>query len=58
MAALANKLKAPMAAQGVAMREYLGETLLPVITRVKDVHAALEAKGEDIATSCDAHLFQ
>lgn len=55
---MANKLKAPMAAQGVAMREYLGETLLPVITRVKDVHAALEAKGEDIATSCDAHLFK
>ena len=45
VAALANKLKAPMAAQGMAMREYLGETLLPVITRVKDVHGALESKG-------------
>ncbi|KAI0722459.1 hypothetical protein C8Q72DRAFT_890008 [Fomitopsis betulina] len=44
VAALANKLKAPMAAQGVAMREYIGETLLPVIARVKDVHATLEAK--------------
>ncbi|KZT71414.1 hypothetical protein DAEQUDRAFT_810065, partial [Daedalea quercina L-15889] len=42
--ALANKLKAPMAAQGAAMREYLGETLLPVIARVREVHAALENK--------------
>ena len=58
VAALANKLKAPMAAQGVAMKEYLGETLLPVISRVKDVHAALEAKGKDIAASCDAHTLK
>lgn len=48
VAALANKLKAPMAAQGVAMREYIGETLLPVIARVKDVHATLEAKSKDL----------
>ncbi|KAH9930604.1 uncharacterized protein B0H18DRAFT_1083726 [Fomitopsis serialis] len=44
VAALANKLKAPMAAQGAAMREYLGETLLPVIARVKEVHGLLEDK--------------
>lgn len=55
--ALANKLKAPMAAQGVAMREYIGETLLPVITRVKDVHATLEAKSKELRASCDAHTI-
>ncbi|KAH9832995.1 uncharacterized protein C8Q71DRAFT_775912 [Rhodofomes roseus] len=44
VAALANKLKVPMAAQGAAIRQYLGETLLPVIARVKEVHALLEGK--------------
>ncbi|KAH9950261.1 hypothetical protein B0H21DRAFT_724041 [Amylocystis lapponica] len=42
LVALANKLKAPMSAQGAALKQYLANTLVPVVTRVKEVHGILE----------------
>ncbi|CCM02238.1 uncharacterized protein FIBRA_04319 [Fibroporia radiculosa] len=42
--ALANKLKAPMSAQNTAMKQYLAETIVPVITHVKELHGTLEDK--------------
>ncbi|KAI0929041.1 hypothetical protein AcW1_006095 [Taiwanofungus camphoratus] len=42
--ALVDKLKAPMSAQGAALKQYMVETIVPVITRVKEVHGALEDK--------------
>ncbi|OBZ69325.1 hypothetical protein A0H81_10944 [Grifola frondosa] len=44
LSALAHKLKAPMAAQGAALKQYLANTLIPVVTRVKEVHGVLEDK--------------
>lgn len=34
-----------MAAQGAIMKKYLADTLVPVLTRVKEVHGLLEDKG-------------
>ncbi|KAF9817844.1 hypothetical protein IEO21_03186 [Rhodonia placenta] len=44
LAQLANRLRAPMAAQGAIMKKYLADTLVPVLTRVKEVHGLLEDK--------------
>ncbi|KAH9900842.1 hypothetical protein C8Q73DRAFT_220958 [Cubamyces lactineus] len=41
---LVEKLQAPMAAQGAALKQYLADTVLPAYSRVKDVHAVLEDK--------------
>lgn len=46
LAALANKLKAPMSAQGQRLKQYMMETILPVVQRVKQVHETLEDKGQ------------
>ncbi len=43
--AMVEQLKAPMAAQGSALRQYLKETLLPAINQVKGVHGELDDKG-------------
>ncbi|KAL6301784.1 hypothetical protein BKA93DRAFT_738023 [Sparassis latifolia] len=40
--ALVNKLKAPMSAQSVSLKQYLADTLLPVITRMKEAHETME----------------
>lgn len=45
MLELVQKLKAPMAAQGVALKQYLADTVLPAYSHVKDVHGVLEDKG-------------
>ncbi|RDX47013.1 hypothetical protein OH76DRAFT_1473180 [Lentinus brumalis] len=42
--AMVEQLKAPMAAQGSALRQYLKETLLPAINQVKGVHGELDDK--------------
>ncbi|EIW51819.1 uncharacterized protein TRAVEDRAFT_67611 [Trametes versicolor FP-101664 SS1] len=44
MLELVQKLKAPMAAQGVALKQYLADTVLPAYSHVKDVHGVLEDK--------------
>ncbi|KZT09731.1 uncharacterized protein LAESUDRAFT_674696 [Laetiporus sulphureus 93-53] len=44
LVALANKLKAPMSSQRDAMKQYLGETIIPVMSRVKKVHGVIEDK--------------
>ncbi|PSS31044.1 hypothetical protein PHLCEN_2v2376 [Hermanssonia centrifuga] len=44
LTALANKLKAPMSAQGQRLKQYMMETILPVVQRVKQVHETLEDK--------------
>ncbi|KAI0636441.1 hypothetical protein C8Q77DRAFT_1092755 [Trametes polyzona] len=44
MLELVQKLKAPMAAQNVALRQYLGDTVLPAYSHIKNVHGVLEDK--------------
>ncbi|KAH9848870.1 hypothetical protein C2E23DRAFT_785223 [Lenzites betulinus] len=44
MLELVQKLKAPMAAQGVELKQYLADTVLPAYSRIKDVHGVLEDK--------------
>ena len=34
-----------MSSQAAALRQYLADTLVPVVTRVKDVHGVIEDKG-------------
>ena len=52
VAALVEKLRSPMNAQSQELKQYMIETILPVVKRVKDVHEALEDKG----LSCIARL--
>ncbi|EMD38075.1 hypothetical protein CERSUDRAFT_49181 [Gelatoporia subvermispora B] len=42
--ALVERLKAPMTAQGQRERQFLLDTLVPVIRRAKDVHVTLDDK--------------
>ncbi|PCH37760.1 hypothetical protein WOLCODRAFT_135836 [Wolfiporia cocos MD-104 SS10] len=44
LSALADKLKAPMSAQGAALKKYMAEIIVPTLTRIKEVHAVLEDK--------------
>ena len=43
--ALAEQLRAPMAAHGTHLRRHARDAILPAVQRVKDVHAAIDDKG-------------
>lgn len=49
---MVEQLKAPMAAQGTTLKQYLKETLLPAYTRVKAVHGDLDEKGASLVPIC------
>ncbi|GJF00572.1 hypothetical protein PsYK624_168650 [Phanerochaete sordida] len=42
LAALADKLKAPMSAQAQQLKRYMAETIVPAVQRVKTVHEKLD----------------
>ena len=46
LAALADKLKAPMSAQGQQLKRYMAETIIPAVQRVKIVHEKLDEEGQ------------
>lgn len=44
ISALVNNLKNPINAQGLLLKEYLVQTLVPTAKKVKSIHAALETQ--------------
>lgn len=52
LAALADKLKAPMAAQSQQLKQYMVDTVFPVIQHVKQVHETLDEEGKLIRDVC------
>lgn len=44
LSALVNNLKTPINAQGVTLKQYLVQTLVPTAKKVKATHAAVESK--------------
>ncbi|KAI0780403.1 hypothetical protein BD413DRAFT_1266 [Trametes elegans] len=44
MLELVEQLKAPMAAQGAMLKQFLADTVLPAYSHIKDVHGVLEEK--------------
>ncbi|KAF7793251.1 hypothetical protein EIP86_004361 [Pleurotus ostreatoroseus] len=45
LAALAEKLRAPMSARSQQLKQYMAETVVPVIQRVRQVHETLDEEG-------------
>lgn len=46
-----------MSSEGAKLRKYLADTVLPVVSQVKEVHAALEDKGIRIRIRKPAHIL-
>lgn len=57
MSLLAEQLRAPMSAEGAKLRKYLADTVLPVVSQIKEAHAILEDKGIRNLMSAYAHIL-